>query len=113
MLRITTIDKGQITILRLEGRLVGDWVDEFERCWIVIKSADPQQTLKIDLRDVEFVDEKGEALLERLFLDGAELHADNPFLKSVVARIVEHSKSERANGRGGVAHAKKQVSSSL
>jgi len=113
MLRITTIDKGQMTILRLEGRLVRDWVGELERCWISIKSADPKGTLQIDLRDVDFVDEKGEALLERLFLEGAELHADNPFLRSVIAQIVEHSTSEHAKRQGEVRLPERRVPSSV
>jgi len=82
MLRITTIEKGQIATLRLEGRLVGDWVGVPERCWIRIKNAKHKRKLKVDLSDVEFVDERGEELLERVFLEGAELDADNLFLRS-------------------------------
>ena len=95
MLRITTIDKNRIATFRLEGRLVGDWVGEFERCWINTKNANHKRKLKIDLSDVTFVDEKGEDLLERMFLQGAELHADNPFLSSVIAGIVERSKADQ------------------
>jgi hypothetical protein len=47
MLRITTIDKDQITIFRLEGKLIGDWVTEFERCWVSIKGAGPERKFKI------------------------------------------------------------------
>ena len=90
MLRITTIDNGATTTFRIEGRLVGDWVAELESCCISVKTADPTRKLEIDMSDVEFIDEKGEALLERLYLDGAELHGGNPFMESIIARIVEH-----------------------
>jgi len=93
MLRITTFENGQIATLRLEGRLVGDWVGELERCWIRIKNANHKRKLKVDLTDVEFVDERGEELLERAFLEGAELDADNLFLRSVISDIAERSKA--------------------
>jgi ABC-type transporter Mla MlaB component len=92
MLRITTIEKSQIATLRLEGRLAGDWVGELERCWISIKNANHRKKLKLDLSDVEFVDERGEELLERVFLEGAELNADNLFVSSIISDIEERSK---------------------
>lgn len=96
MLRITTIEESQNATLRLEGRLVGAWVGELERCWISTKNANHKRKLTIDLSDVEFVDERGEELLERLFLEGAELHADNLFLRSLISAIVERSKLQTA-----------------
>ena len=33
MLRITTSDIGEKVTLKLEGKLSGPWVEEFERCW--------------------------------------------------------------------------------
>jgi hypothetical protein len=57
----------------------------------------PQKKFRIDLSDVEFVDEKGEALLERLFQEDAELYADNAFLRSVIAEIVQRSLPEHIN----------------
>lgn len=97
MLRINTIENGQIATLRLEGRLVRDWVREFERCWISVKNANHKTKLKVDLSDVEFVDESGEELLERMLLEGAELQAGaaNLFLKSVISDITERSKIGR------------------
>jgi ABC-type transporter Mla MlaB component len=94
MLRITTIDEGQTTTFRLEGRLIGDWVTEFERCWLDIKSADCKRRFRVDISDVENVDEQGKTLLKRLFLAGAELHGGNLWIRAIVADIVAHSNSE-------------------
>jgi ABC-type transporter Mla MlaB component len=91
MLRITTIDKGDVTVFRLEGNLAGVWVDELERLWTESNGWDSARKLQIDVTDVEFVDEKGKVLLERMLLEGAELHPGNPFMSSVVDEIVEHS----------------------
>ena len=91
MLRITTIDKGEVTAFRLEGRLSGDWVDELERLWTETNAVGSARKLQVDVTDVEFVDERGKVLLERMLLEGAEIHPGNPFMTSVVADIVEHS----------------------
>jgi ABC-type transporter Mla MlaB component len=91
MLRINKIDNGEPTIFRLEGNLAGVWVDELERFWRDTKALDPTRKFQIDVTDVQFVDEEGKVLLERMLLEGAELHPGNPFMTSVVADIVEHS----------------------
>jgi ABC-type transporter Mla MlaB component len=96
MLRITTIDKGEVTVFRLDGNLTGDWVDELERCWREMNGFAPTRKFEIDVTGVGFVDEKGKVLLERMFLEGAKLHAGNPFMTSVVAEIVENSTLVRA-----------------
>jgi len=92
MLRITTIDKGQTTTFRLEGRLIGDWVTELERCWIDIKSADCKRRFRVDM--TEDVDKEGKTLLKRLFLAGAGFHGGDLWIRSIIDDIVAHSKSE-------------------
>jgi anti-anti-sigma regulatory factor len=91
MLRITTIDKSELVVFRLAGSLTGVWVDELERFWTEASAVDPTRKFQIDVTDVEFVDENGKVLLERMLLEGAEVHPGNPFMTSVVADIVEHS----------------------
>ena len=49
MLRITVEEQENLTTLRLEGKLKGDWVPELERCWMRTRSADPNRHLMIDL----------------------------------------------------------------
>jgi ABC-type transporter Mla MlaB component len=80
-----------VTVFRLEGNLTGVWVDELERLWTKSNAVDSARKLQIDVTDVEFVDERGKVLLERMLLEGAEIHPGNPFMTSVVAEIVEHS----------------------
>jgi ABC-type transporter Mla MlaB component len=91
MLRITTDEKPELTTFRLEGKLVGDWVREFDRCWICARITDRSRKIKIDLSNVSFVDEKGKALLARLASEGAELGADNPLMRLVIAGAMEES----------------------
>ena len=90
-MRITRIDKGEATVFRLAGKLTGAWVDELERFWTETKAVGSTRKLRVDVTDVEFVDEKGKVLLERMLLERVELHPGNPFMTSVVADIVKHS----------------------
>lgn len=63
--------------LRLEGRVVGPWVTELWRsCEEVLTSGRP---LTLHLRDVEFMDAEGVALLSKLRARGVMLLECPPF----------------------------------
>ena len=66
MLRITHDIDAAGAILRLEGRIVGPWVDELRRA-CVEQAATPRRPLTIDLRDVTFIDAAGLALFDEIF----------------------------------------------
>jgi hypothetical protein len=61
MLRISRIESspGEV-ILRLEGSLIGPWVNELSRCCAAVCKDGPQ--LSVDLTEVLFADSKGLAL---------------------------------------------------
>ena len=85
MLRITTNNEPAAIVLKLEGRLVGDWVEELRRCCGT--AAVPGMSLRVVLTDVTFVDRAGRDLLRRLAEQGAQLVADEPMMQSVIADI--------------------------
>lgn len=65
MLRITEtqLSNGRV-VLRLEGRLVGPWVDELKSaCEQFLKR---EQAIKLDLAEVTYADRNGVELLRRL-----------------------------------------------
>lgn len=95
MLRITAIENGDTTTYRLEGRLTGDWVREFERCWVAAKDTHPGTRFKVDLTDVEFVDQEGEALLGRMLAEGVEFDPGNLFMTSIMSVIQDRARAER------------------
>ena len=49
MLRITTTDIGEKVTLKLEGKLSGPWVEEFERCWRTSADIYKSKGLVVDL----------------------------------------------------------------
>jgi hypothetical protein len=91
MLRITMVEEPDFTRFRLEGKLAGEWVKEFERCWICAKHMGPEAQFKIDLSGVSFVDEKGKALLESMVAAGAELLAEGPMMTALAHSVVENA----------------------
>jgi hypothetical protein len=72
MLKITrVVSKDHVAHLRLEGRVVGAWVGELERCWKEEVAARPIRAL--DLAGVTFADERGIAFLKTLAGNGVRL----------------------------------------
>jgi hypothetical protein len=66
MLRITIDDKKDAVVLRLEGELIGPWVEEVEQCWKKVFANLGDRSVHVDLSAVTFVDTAGGALLSRM-----------------------------------------------
>lgn len=83
MLRITpfSTDAG-VPCLRLEGRLIGPWVEELERS--VESSQSPSGGLQLDLSRVQFVDALGLRLLHSLQDQGVVLQCITPFIEELL-----------------------------
>jgi anti-anti-sigma regulatory factor len=66
--------------LRLEGRIVGPWVEELKQaCEPLVKSGGCK--LVLDLADVSFADEQGLTLLSSLKARGIKLLNPAPFVE--------------------------------
>ncbi len=95
MLRITTTVEPAATLLKLEGRLVGDWVMELRRCYEA--AAAPREMIQIDLTDVGFVDRRGRELLREMVLAGTKLIADEPMMQAIITEILHSIPLEQSN----------------
>ena len=68
----------QMVTLRLEGRVVGPWVNELKQvCEPLVTHG---RGLALDLADMSFADEAGLALLSSLKSRGAKLLNTTPFV---------------------------------
>jgi len=67
MLRITIEETGELTRLRLDGKLKNNWVRELVHCWASSSNTGPEKHLAVELSNVDFIDEKGRALLSCMF----------------------------------------------
>lgn len=84
--------------MRLEGRVVGPWVDECHRAWHSIQKELGAKKFRLDLRGVMFMDDRGTKLLREIHrTSGAEVLADSPLTKYFAQRItreIERNESE-------------------
>ena len=87
MLRIYIHDEVPMTSIVLEGKLVGPWVKELEKCWQGALATNPSRTMLVDLADVTFMDAEGRALLTRMRQKGVRLLSTGVLINAFVAEI--------------------------
>ena len=94
MLRITLQSQDRVLVFVLEGRLVGPWVKELERCWR--SAADTQQSypVRVDLTAATFIDGDGKALLGQMYKEGAELVASGCLNKCIVEEVMQSTEKK-------------------
>ncbi|MEI8015506.1 MAG: hypothetical protein WCH20_11810 [Nitrospira sp.] len=88
MLKITTLTNAESTVLRLEGRLAGPWVQELELCWGLTVGTTTNHPLSVDLSAVTYVDSDGKDLLKKIHQQGAKLIASGCLTRCIVNEIV-------------------------
>ena len=91
MLRLRTLSRSGETVLVLEGRLAGAWLDELAGYWTRLRAAKPDGPISVDLEGVTFVSAAGKALLARLHADGALLTARGCMTSAIIDEIAEHN----------------------
>ncbi len=96
MLRITIHDQAAVTSFVVEGKLVGPWVKELEKCWERASAADPSQAMLVDLVAVTFIDTEGRALLSRMRRQGVRLLSHGVLIDAIVAKIEAEETRETA-----------------
>ena len=86
MLRITRIDVGgspSNRTLKLEGKLLGPWVDELRRACEELRI--PPHCLRLDLADLTFADPIGVKLLDDLVRQGATTVGCSGFIADLLS----------------------------
>ena len=98
MLRIRTHCRPTETLLVVEGRLSGPWVDELASCWAKLreKHAGP---IRVDLEGVTFISAAGKALLSRLHDDGALLTARACMTSAIIEEVASLRPKEKESGK--------------
>lgn len=80
LLRITRTEEDGTIWLRLEGKLLGPWVDEFR----ATVAREPNQAFKLDLAEINFVDVEGLRYLRELTDNGHELVRRSNFVAELL-----------------------------
>src|SRR5580704_4165770 len=90
MLRITTEKKRGKTVLSVEGRLAGPWVEALGQCW---RTRAPEEKFSVDLCGVSFIDAAGKALLKKIHEQGGKLIAEGCLNEAIVEEIAGRERS--------------------
>jgi hypothetical protein len=87
MLRIETHHEAESTSFTVEGKLMGPWVTELEKCWQAATSTQPCRPILVNLIAVAFIDSQGRELLTRMLREGVSLVPRGCLMKAIVEEI--------------------------
>jgi len=93
MLRITIQETESAVAIKLEGRIVGAWVEELSRTWAQLGPRLGERTISIDLCNVTYSDSRGDQALRNIYQQShARLIANNPWAQYIADGIAKSSK---------------------
>jgi len=95
MLRATPSECNGFPTLKLEGKLSGPWVDELRKCWLQYLEGPEHGKVRVNLRELSFLDPRGRDLLLEMERDGARLEEASDFIGHLLADCSDHSLSAR------------------
>jgi hypothetical protein len=99
MLRITVQEGDRAQTIKLEGKIAGPWVEEFDRTWHSLAPSLGSKELHLDLRGVAFVDAKGKQLLREIcHKTHARVLADSPLTRYFADEAMQHSSKDGEEG---------------
>jgi aryl-alcohol dehydrogenase-like predicted oxidoreductase len=87
MLRITTRNEDASTIFVIEGKLIGPWVEELEKCWRAATSIEPRNPILVNLAKVTFVDDIGKQLVAQMRRSGVKFVGAGLIAEFICAEI--------------------------
>lgn len=90
MLKITVQENHAGTVLELQGKIAGPWVEELKTCWQKTAVGPP---VKIHLCAVTYIDGQGKNLLTEMYRRGADLVAEGCMTKAIVDEIARGGRS--------------------
>jgi len=99
LFKITVDEERDAKRLKLEGRITGTWVKEFERAWHELAGTLDARKFVIDLRGVTHMDRNGQRVLATIYKQtGAKFLTDSPltkfFAEEARRNVAESTKQE-------------------
>ncbi len=83
-LRINTVRHGLQTILKLEGKLLGPWMEEFQGACVRVEIQSGH--VGLDLSDLSYADAPGTQLLRQLIRRGIPITACSAFVAELLRK---------------------------
>ena len=95
MLRITLQEEPKVLILKLEGRIADESLQEFELTWQKASRFLGLRTLCLDIRGVTFISAEGRQLLARIHSESHnEFRANTPLTTFLAEEAKRHRNSQ-------------------
>ena len=92
MFKITKTKEHDNSIsLRMDGKLVEEWLSEFEKLYLKIKSEDYKRII-IDLSGVSFIDNNGIDFIEKIKDETIDIINCSPFIESLLGDLVNRDR---------------------
>src|SRR5271163_4742258 len=99
MLRITVQDGDKARVMKFEGKIIGPWVDELDRIWCSLAPLLGTKELRLDVREVAFVDVKGTELLRKIYQKTrARFLANSPLTRYFADQAMRQSPKNKEEG---------------
>ena len=89
MLRIQIDDQATVATFYIQGKLVGNCVDELRKAWAATRKENPQKQTVIELTSLLVVDASARKLLRQMHMEGAQLAGNGLMCKTLIADIVD------------------------
>lgn len=102
MLKITIRREGESSVLELEGKLAGPWVDELANCSREERGRGAK--IYVDLRNISFIDAQGKTLLQALHREGATLAGKGCLTRAIIAQVTGETSAAE-----GCSHSKTDI----
>ena len=83
----------------LQGQLVGQWAAELRLTWREDRHEGDTRRCIVELIDVTFIDQTGEAVLTEIMSHGAELVASDVYTKHLLRKLRGELKRSRMKGK--------------
>jgi len=93
MLRIMTADEPASTMITVDGMLSGEGIEPVRNC--CVQALSNGKPVRLHLRDVSAIDERGRNLLRRLAEEGVDVTANGVYSAYVVEEIRSATRSKR------------------
>ena len=87
MLRIRVDDQPTATTFHVEGKLIGDEVEELRKVWAESRNRDPQRQTIVELSSVLVVDTTARGLLSQMHRWGVRLTGTGIMISALIEEI--------------------------
>ena len=92
-------EEAEKVTLKLEGKMVGPWVEECRRVWQTLIPSLPPKKFALDLRGLTFVDASGTQLLREIYrATAAEMLTDSPLIRHFAEQAMRQTSSNGSKG---------------